>query len=143
VTAPRPPPDTPERIERAIDLRFELRPLLLQLGRLPEVLSLSREAEQLAGHLGDESRHAGVYSYLINYHYLKGEPDQAVEVGQRCLTMGEARGDAALQALARRYVGHSYHAQGRYRLAESILRQNVEVLEPVEGRPRSDQDVLS
>jgi ATP/maltotriose-dependent transcriptional regulator MalT len=28
-------------------------------------------------------------------------------------------------------------------LAESILRQNVEVLEPVEGETRSDQDVLS
>jgi class 3 adenylate cyclase/tetratricopeptide (TPR) repeat protein len=143
LTALRHLPDTRERVEQAIDLRFELRPLLLQLGRLHEVLSLSREAEQLAGQLGDESRLAGVYSYLINYHYLKGEPDLAVEFGQRCLTMGEARRDAALQALARRYLGHSYHAQGRYRLAESILRQNVEVLESVEGKTRSDQDVLS
>jgi class 3 adenylate cyclase/tetratricopeptide (TPR) repeat protein len=143
LTALRHLPDTRQRIEQAIDLRFELRPLLLQLGRLHEVLSLSREAEQLAEQLGDEPRLAGVYSYLINYHYLKGEPEQAVEFGQRCLTMGEVRQDAALQALARRYVGHSYHAQGRYRLAESILRQNIEVLEPVEGRIRPDQDVLS
>jgi class 3 adenylate cyclase/tetratricopeptide (TPR) repeat protein len=136
-------PDTRERIEQAIDLRFALRPLLVQLGRLHEVLSLSREAGQLAEQLGDESRLAGVYSYLINYHYLKGEPDQAIEYGQRCLTLGDGRRDAGLQALARRYMGHSYHAQGRYRLAEAVLRQNVEVLEPVEGGIHSDQDVLS
>ncbi len=136
-------PETRDRIEQAIDVRFELRPLLLQLGRLQEVLALSTEAEQLAGQLGDEPRLAGVYSYLINYHYLKGEPDRTIEFGERCLTMGEARGDAALQALARRYMGHSYHAQGRYRLAESILRRNVEALEGPQERALSDQDVLS
>ena len=134
-------PETRDHIEQAIDLRFELRPQLLQLGRLEEVLTLSTEAEQLAGRLGDEPRRAGVYSYLINYYYLKGEPHRAIELGQRCLTMGEARGDAALQALARRYLGHSYHAQGRYRLAESILRQNVEALE--EPAAPLDQDPLS
>ena len=143
LTALRHLPDTREHIERAIDLRFELRPLLLQLGRLHEVLSLSREAEQLAEQLGDEARLASVYSYLINYHYLKGEPDQAIELGQRCLTMGEARQDAALQALARRYMGHSYHAQGRYRLAEAILRQNAEVPAPVEDSACSEQDALA
>src|SRR5262245_9791610 len=118
-------PESRGRIEQAIDLRFELRPLLLQLGRLGEVQALSREAEQLAGQIGDEARLAGVYSYLINYHYLKGEPDRAIEIGQHCLAMGETRSDAALRTLARRYLGHSYHAQGHYRLAESILRQNV------------------
>jgi class 3 adenylate cyclase/tetratricopeptide (TPR) repeat protein len=136
-------PETRGRLEQAIDLRFALRPLLLQLGRLQEALVLSTEAEQLAGQLGDEPRLAGVYSYLINYHYLKGEPDRAIELGQRCLTMGEARGGAALQALARRYLGHCYHAQGRYRLAESILRQNVEALEGPQERVPSEQDGLS
>jgi class 3 adenylate cyclase/tetratricopeptide (TPR) repeat protein len=122
-------PETKETIEQTIDLCFELRPLLLQLGRLEDVLTRSREAEQLARQLGDEARLARVYTYLINYHYLKGEPDQAIEYGQRCLTIGEARDDLALQALARRYMGHCYHAQGRYDLAESVLRRNIDTLE--------------
>jgi class 3 adenylate cyclase/tetratricopeptide (TPR) repeat protein len=122
-------PETRETIEQKIDLCFELRPMLLQLGRLEEVLTRSREAEQLARQLGDEARLARVYTYLINYHYLKGEPDQAIEYGQRCLTIGEGRDDLALQALARRYMGHCYHAQGRYDLAESILRRNIDTLE--------------
>ncbi|HSF03315.1 MAG TPA: hypothetical protein VLA62_09900, partial [Solirubrobacterales bacterium] len=122
-------PETQATIEQRIDLCFELRPMLLQLGRLEEVLTRSREAETLARQLGDEGRLARVYTYLINYHYLKGEPDQAIEYGQRCLTIGEARDDLALQALARRYTGHCYHAQGRYDLAESVLRRNIDTLE--------------
>ncbi|MBI4608124.1 MAG: AAA family ATPase [Candidatus Rokubacteria bacterium] len=125
--------DSPERTRHAIDLRLDLRPPLLQLGRLQEVLALSQEAEGMAERLGDEPRLARVYAYLINYHYLKGEPDLALEYGERCLTLGEASGDLALQALSRQYIGHSYHAQGRYRRAEGILRQNIEALEATSG----------
>ena len=136
LTALRHLPESRHTLEQAIDLRFDLRPPLLQLGRLQEVLSLSQEAETMAQRLGDDQRLAHVYTYLINYHHLKGEPDLAIEYGERCLTIGEARNDGALQALARRYMGHSYHAQGRYRQAESILKRNIEVLEAV---PESEE----
>jgi class 3 adenylate cyclase/tetratricopeptide (TPR) repeat protein len=122
-------PASRETSEREIDLRLEARPLLLQLGRLQDVLDLSREAEERARELGDEQRLAAVYTYLINYHYLTGESERALEYGQRCLAIGEAGGDLHLQALARRYMGHCYHAQGRYRLAESILGHNLAALE--------------
>jgi class 3 adenylate cyclase/tetratricopeptide (TPR) repeat protein len=119
-------PETRETREQAIDLRLDLRPPLLQLGRLDDVLSVSREAERLAGDLGDEARLARVYTYLINYHYLKGETKQAIEYGQRCLDVGRAIGDPALQGLARQYMGQSYHAQGDYARAERALRENID-----------------
>jgi class 3 adenylate cyclase/tetratricopeptide (TPR) repeat protein len=119
-------PETQDTREQAIDLRLDLRPPLLQLGRLDDVLIVSREAEQLAGDLGDEARLARVYTYLINYHYLKGETTQAIEYGQRCLAVGRAIGDPALQGLARQYMGQSYHAQGDYARAERALRENIE-----------------
>ena len=119
-------PETRETIEQAIDLRLDLRPPLLQLGRLDDVLTVSREAERLAGELRDEPRLARVYTYLINYHYLKGEMIQAIEYGQRCLDVGRAIGDPALQGLARQYMGQSYHAQGDYAEAERALRENIE-----------------
>jgi class 3 adenylate cyclase/tetratricopeptide (TPR) repeat protein len=121
-------PDTPERSEQAIDLRLDLRPPLLQMGQIERVLTLSQEAQALAEKLGDKPRLALVYTHLINYHYLKGEPDLVVEYGQRCLRIGEAAGDQALQALARGYLGTSYHAQGRLQDAGAVLRQNVEAL---------------
>ena len=90
------------------------------------MLAVSREAEQLAGDLRDEQRLARVYTYLINYHYLKGETRHAIAYGQRCLDVGRATGDPALQGLARQYMGQSYHAQGDYAQAERTLKENIE-----------------
>ncbi len=124
-------PEGRKTTEQAIDLRLDLRPPLLQLGQLERVLALSQEAEAMAEKLGDEQRLARVYTYLINYYYLKGEPELAIEYGERCLRIGEAARDPALSALARSYLGYSCHAEGRYRRAESILKQNIEALEGV------------
>ena len=121
-------PESVEQTEQAIDLRLDLRPPVLQMGQLERVLSLSQEAEAMAQKLGDERRLARVYSYLVNYHYLKGEPDLAIEYGERCLRIGEAADDRSLQALARGYLGTSYHAQGKFREAARVLRQNLDAL---------------
>jgi tetratricopeptide (TPR) repeat protein len=118
--------ETRENIERAIDIRLELRPPLLQRGEIQRVLDLSREVERLAQQIEDESRLARVYTYLINYHYLRGEADAAIEYGERCLGIGESTGDLALRTFARGYMGQSRHAQGRCREAEEILAANVQ-----------------
>ncbi|HEV8640211.1 MAG TPA: adenylate/guanylate cyclase domain-containing protein [Methylomirabilota bacterium] len=118
-----------ETLVQATDLRLDLRPPLLQLGRLNEVLSRSLEAERLASRLGDDRRLANVYTYLINYHYLKGEPDLAIEYGERCLAIAEASDDETLRALAGRYMGHIFHTLGQYRRAQRIFTENVERLE--------------
>jgi tetratricopeptide (TPR) repeat protein len=129
--------------EQAIDLRLDLRPSLLQLGRLAEVLAVSREAEALAQRIGDEPRLARVYTYLANYHYLKGEPDVAIGYGERCAAIGLAQGDAPLVALARAYMGYSYHAQGRYREAREVLAENLSMLEPLRRGESSMQTSVS
>ena len=135
-------PEGRAKLEQAIDIRLELRPPLLQLGRLREVLQLSKEAEQLGAELGDETRQARVYSYLVNYHYLNGEPDLAIDYGERCLRIADATQDLAVQALARGYLGLSLHAQGQYRRAELILRQNVDALVEARGTA-ADQSAIS
>jgi tetratricopeptide (TPR) repeat protein len=126
-------PEGRAKLEQSIDIRLELRPPLLQLGRLRDLLQISKEAEHLCAELGDESRLGRVYSCLVNYHYLNGEPDLAVEYGERCLRIADATQDLALQALARSYLGLSCHAQGQYGRAELILRQNVDALALARG----------
>ena len=121
-------PPGPETMERGIDLRLDLRPPLLQLGRLDEVLAVSREAEEMAQKIGDEQRLARIYTYLVNYHYLTGETKLAIEYGLRCARVGEACDDVALQGLARQYVGQSYHVLGEYARAEQTLRENLDLL---------------
>jgi class 3 adenylate cyclase/tetratricopeptide (TPR) repeat protein len=122
-------PDSRETTEQGIDVRIDMRPALLQLGRLREVLAVSEEAARLAHKIGDEARLGRVYSYLVNYHYLKGEPDLVIEYGERCLAIGEAVNDLALASLARGYMGYSYHAQGQYLRARALLEENVKRLE--------------
>jgi tetratricopeptide (TPR) repeat protein len=136
-------PESRETVETAIDLRLDLRPPLLQLGRLPDVLEVSQQAEALAQRIGDEARLARVYTYLANYHYLKGEHETAVEYGDRCAAIGQARGDTALVALARAYMGYSLHAQGRCRVAERVLRENLAALDALPPGEVSMQTAVS
>ena len=137
-------PESRETTEQAIDLRLDLRRPLLQLGQLSRVLALSQQAENMAKLIGDEQRLAAVYTYLINYHYLKGEPDLAMSYGERCLAIGEAANDVGLQALARGYMGYSLHAQGDYRRAEAVLMRNVALLDTAGGLvPGSQTGVLA
>ncbi len=111
--------------EAEIDLRSALRPALLQLGRLDAVLATSRQIEQLARQLGDERYLARAYTYLINYHYLKGETTLTLDYGTRCLELAEVSQDGTVQALARQYMGQSYHVRGEYVRAERELERNV------------------
>jgi predicted ATPase/class 3 adenylate cyclase len=122
-------PQTPETIGAAVDIRLDLRPPLLQLGRLDDTHRLSQEAEAIAQQLGDEDRLARAYSYLINYHYLLGDTRRTIDYGTRCLDIAARRGNVALATLARRYLGHSHHAQGQHRLAQQVLEDNVAALE--------------
>jgi class 3 adenylate cyclase/tetratricopeptide (TPR) repeat protein len=126
-------PETAETIGAAADIRLDLRPPLLQLGRLDDIHRLSQEAEAIAQRLGDEDRLARAYSYLINYHYLLGDTRRTIEYGTRCLDIAGRRGDLALATLARRYLGHSHHAQGQHRLARQVLEENVASLETLDA----------
>jgi class 3 adenylate cyclase/tetratricopeptide (TPR) repeat protein len=128
-------PESPDAVAAAVDIRLDLRPPLLQLGRLDDIRRLSKEAEAIAQQIGDEERLARAYTYLINYHYLLGETARTIDYGARCLAIAERRGDATLATLARRYLGHSHHAQGQHRLAREVLEDNVSALE---ARPAGD-----
>jgi class 3 adenylate cyclase/tetratricopeptide (TPR) repeat protein len=126
-------PESRETLEQAVDLRIELRPVLLQLGRLDAVLERSLEAERLAHALGDERRLAAVYSYLVNYHYLTGEPEIARGYGERCLALAERAGDPVLRAQAARYMAQIHHTLGEYARARELFAANVAAVAAVAG----------
>ena len=121
-------PESGDTFAQAIDVRLDLRPPLLQLGRLEEIRTLSEEAARMAEQIGDEARQARAYAYLINYHYLRGEPARALEYGERCLGIAERLGDRILVSVVRRYMGHAYHALGQARQAVRALHDNAEAL---------------
>ena len=122
-------PEGRERHEQAIDVRFGLRPALGQQREFGRSLTYLREAEGLAQALGDQHRLGRVAAYMANDFQATGDPQRAVEVGQRALALAGILGDAALQVVTHVFLGRAYYALGDYPQAIALLRQNLVALE--------------
>ena len=122
-------PEGRERDEQAIDVRFGLRPALGQQREFGRSLTYLREAEGLAQALGDQHRLGRVAAYMANDFQATGDPQRAVEVGQRALALAGTLGDAALQVVTYVFLGRAYYALGDYPQAIALLRQNLVALE--------------
>jgi DNA-binding NtrC family response regulator/tetratricopeptide (TPR) repeat protein len=125
-----------ERLEQAIDVRFELRTALLPLGEVQRGLEHIREAERLAADLGDPRRLARLTVYHIGQLYFMGEHERAWEAGQHALKLGETLDDFELRVSTRTYLGQVLHARGDYQRAAAFFRQNAEALVGPRARER-------
>ncbi|MEK6529596.1 MAG: adenylate/guanylate cyclase domain-containing protein, partial [candidate division NC10 bacterium] len=105
-------PATPETARIGIDLRLALRAPLWRQGQLERLREIFREAEALATRFDQTERLDVIYSFLVQYHWAKGEYDQAIGYGQRCLETSDRRGDVGLRVTGLYYMGASYQAQG-------------------------------
>jgi class 3 adenylate cyclase/tetratricopeptide (TPR) repeat protein len=117
------------REAQAIDLRFNLRNVLLPLGEQERILDHLRVAATLAETIQDQHRLGWVTIYMTSCFYNIGQPDDAVRTGQRALAMAGSLGDVALQIQAAYYLGLAYHLLGHYRQAVELLERNVTALE--------------
>ena len=131
-------PETPQTLELAIDLRFDLRNSLFPLGQLEAMLNYLREAERLARALDDPRRHGWVSVYMSQYLWVTGHLAEARTFGQRALAIAETLKDSPLQAVANYYVGAACFSSNDYRLAEGFLRKAIHALEGDLGRERFD-----
>jgi tetratricopeptide (TPR) repeat protein len=117
-------PESRETLEQAIEIRFDLRNVLLPLGDHGRIFDRLREAETLAQVLGDRQRLGQVSVYMTEYFRLI-DLDQAIASGQRALALATAHGDIGLQVMANYYVGSVYYDLGDYRRAMDFLGWNV------------------
>ena len=122
-------PETRERLEQAIDLRFDLRTALFPLGEFERVFGYLREADGLARALDDQRRLGRMSVYLCHNHWITGHPTEALGFGQNALALAEALGDAPLQMTGHLYLGAACLGAGDYKQAEELLRKVLELLE--------------
>src|SRR3989475_9501689 len=122
-------PSSREMLERAVDLRFDLRQSCVPLRDYRRVLDHLREAEMAAESIGDQARLGWVFVYRTNGLFLAGDCHAAVEAGQRALAIAGALGDARLEESANAYLGQVYHWLGSYRRGAELLERNLNVLE--------------
>jgi class 3 adenylate cyclase/tetratricopeptide (TPR) repeat protein len=122
-------PEDHARHEQAIDVRFGLRHALSQRREFGRVLTYLREAEGLAQALGDQHRLGWGAAYMASAFWGAGDPQRAVEAGQRALALAGNLGDAALRFVTHTLLGRVYYGLGNYPQAIDLLQQNLVALE--------------
>src|SRR5207248_11526951 len=123
LAALHPLPDTREKVERAIDLRLDLRQSLFPLGDISKVLGYLREAEALARTLDDPRRLGWVSAYMSGYHvHIGGHVDEVRTLAQGVEAIAERLGDVPLHIAAQYYLAAGFHLAGDYRQCEDVSR---------------------
>ena len=121
-------PDTRERTEQAIDLRFDLRSALLPLAEFSRILDYLREAEALATELGDQRRVGLLSVYMTGHYYLLGDYDHAIQFGDRALSAAATLDDFNLAVAANAYQGQVYYVRGDFHRAAVLFGRNLDAL---------------
>jgi tetratricopeptide (TPR) repeat protein len=129
-------PETRETLEEAIDLRFDLRTALFPLGEIERLFGYLREAESLAGTLGDQRRLGWVSVYMAHYFRVTGDLSEARKAAQAAGAIAEALNDLQLRVSANYYLGWTVNGLGDYAAAEGFLRKVVALLEGERSRER-------
>ena len=119
-------PDTPEKLAQQIDLHLEARNALFLLGNSSRVAEHLLAAEGLAEKLGDDQRTARVLNFLNSYYGLAGDPERAIEIGQRALRLSVVQADLASSTVTNYYLGAAYNKTGQYALAVDALLRGIQ-----------------
>ena len=125
-------PEDRETLELGVDLRLELRPSLLTLGEQERIVEHLSQAESLAEELGDKWRIGRVLADMSVYFLREGEPERAVNAGERALAVATEMGDLAFQVITQDRLSRAYYSLGDFRRAIDLCERSMSLLE---GKP--------
>jgi class 3 adenylate cyclase/tetratricopeptide (TPR) repeat protein len=129
-------PDGPPKLERAVDLRLELRNALFLLGESEQLYRYLREAVTLAETLGDQRRIARGLNFLCSYFGIAGDPERAIQSGRHALAIMSDSEDMAISVVTHYYLGAAYNKMGDYQQAIQVLKHGMQ---SVEGKYRHER----
>ena len=121
-------PPSVSTLERAFQIRLELRPVLNLLGEVRQALERLREAEGLAEQLDDDRRRGQVSAFMTNVHALIGELDEALASGSKAVAIARALEDLDLRITATTYLAHAHYLRGEYAWAVDLTTDNLAAL---------------
>jgi class 3 adenylate cyclase/tetratricopeptide (TPR) repeat protein len=107
-------PETRERLERAIDLRLDLRSALMPLGELERIFRHLREAERLATILDDRGRLGWTSAHMSGNLWMTGRLAEGREFGHAARDIAKVLGDFPLRLVAHLHLGLICLALGDY-----------------------------
>jgi class 3 adenylate cyclase/tetratricopeptide (TPR) repeat protein len=132
-------PETRKTLERAIDLRFDLRTSLFPLGEFERIVGCLREAETLARTLDDQRRLGQLLVYMCHNLVMTGRSTEALSFGQNALVIAGSLGDVPLQVTGNLYLGVACLRTDDYRQAEDLFLKVLHLLEGDRSRERFGQ----
>jgi class 3 adenylate cyclase/tetratricopeptide (TPR) repeat protein len=118
-------PESMDTLQKAIDIRFEIRNVLQPLGDRERIASYLREAEQLADQIGDNQRMGWVQSYLTEQFWMLGRYKESAVAGERALAVAEQLSDLPLQVVTNLPLGLAHHTRGDYVKAREYFGWNA------------------
>jgi tetratricopeptide (TPR) repeat protein len=102
------------RIEKEIDLRFNMRSPLISLGRHDEWGEWIRGAESLAREIDDDSRLSNALNYLSSLHWIHGQNRKAIELAEEALNLAKRAGHFSYQIATMLHLGIYFFNIGDY-----------------------------
>jgi class 3 adenylate cyclase/tetratricopeptide (TPR) repeat protein len=137
LAALNPLPDTRQKLERAIDLRLDLRQSLFPPNELATVWRYLQEAEGLARTLDDSRRLGWVSAYMSGHHlHTGGHVTEVRTFAQTVEAIAERLGDVPLQIAAHYYLAAASYLSGDYRATERVCRTLMQSLHDQRTRER-------
>jgi class 3 adenylate cyclase/tetratricopeptide (TPR) repeat protein len=118
-------PEDTDTVQKAIDIRFEMRNVLQPLGDRKRIASVLDEAAQLAEKIGDDRRLAWVQSYFTEQFWMLGQYPQSIAAGERALAVADQVSDIALRVVTNLPLGLAHHTSGDYKSARECFDWNV------------------
>jgi tetratricopeptide (TPR) repeat protein len=122
-------PQARDTLQLSIDVRFEVKDALVQLGEFERIFPRLHEAERLARTLNDQKRLALTYGHLCHNHWMGGLLPESYRFGQDALAIARSLDDVPLQMQLNLQLGAACLWGGDYRLGERSLRAAVEWFE--------------
>jgi class 3 adenylate cyclase/tetratricopeptide (TPR) repeat protein len=119
-----------QAVPYAIDLRLRASAALLAMGDIDRLVAISREADELAGSIGDKRRQAASLSQLANGLWMAGQHRTGLEYAQLAEKFGSEIEDFRISLSARFNHAQLDHALGAIREA---AQQFASILEMLQG----------
>jgi DNA-binding NtrC family response regulator/tetratricopeptide (TPR) repeat protein len=119
-------PASVEAAQRAIDVRLDLHPALLTVGRVREIAELHPEAERLARQIDDDVRLAQVLRHRSQFSWLGGRYRVGSNYARQALAILESRPNAPTRLQIMYCLGTNLHALGDYRGAQECFASILE-----------------
>jgi class 3 adenylate cyclase/predicted ATPase len=118
-------PATPDRVQRALDMRIALGPALVTIKGYsdPDVEPVFRRARTLCQQVGDSTQLFHALWGLWRFYYGRAEMRPSQEIGEQLLALAERQDDSSLLVMAGYAVGTTLSYRGVFASAQDYLER--------------------